>query len=1073
MATVTTDTDFDTLSRAATENITVSNGATLTIDVDVRYSAGAPAAGAGTIGDVSLSASTPGTVHIEGRNVWWLPFDSGTDFVPGYNAVISGQTSGATGVFMNLTSGLAFAPLASGSAMPTTGFIKLKSKDKEFSASETLTADGVEFCTATTAGQTGWIEVPMRETDAWDIGGNGTLSISGSWFYLDDTDGTAGQIIQAPTYGGSNTYYPAIWIETGVGTGEFESWLAIYAGGTSPWKTDASGGITTDIRGKYVESLSSARFRIGHDGTDNVGYVPVSGLRTRIPNVFLVNTASAGTPQSNAVPHSTMTTRPDFATASPGEVRIDGALSNWYFYLNRFRAASIKNFGTFDMMYFLYVAEEFILDNVAIGSYRHYDTYPFRIGSCTLGGTINNLNIGRAAASPTSGDYGLYVDSCSNVVLNNSKLAILAPRAGSLCLPLLFNSNGGAISNCTIIGGSAKLSGGSIVASGIIYCDNIYGDTDSANGVNGIIYAYSLNDSTISNISLLSGVTNVHPNGYIVYGDLCDNLRIQNIGTRDNPFDHGTVNNGAFSFFINNNSSSSNIRIRRCYTQNAGTSFFRGGTYSNFVWITNCAGNYTDNMQTTIYVPSNMRIKNLAAASWGTTNTLARGTHFHNLFVNTVSGRLGVAFNEPNAASADYCVLTEADPTSFTGWTREGTLNMRAAGDTVEYTWPYKVLGVNGFQSSDGVLTGTNTSNHDFYYAIKYPTDTAYSAWKAASSANLSAETPSASAGFYMKFLISGNTSSSTNALTSAYLLTYCSGTAQDVLYPLEENFTTITTDGLLADSRIQIYNVDQSLEIANEVVSSGEFSITFDSFDDGAVAVDGETIRLRATKLGYLPYDVLGAFSDNGLSFIVAQEVDDVYVTNGIDGSTVTEFALDLPNIQIDLNDPDGETTIQRGYAWFNYILTTESGIRSAYGGFTAVDEVNYLANSDLIDFQFDNVNSDPLHITGGYVYRSDGGQIIASGSGPLFLDAGKAYLASPSSSAITSGVWNEVLEGTLTAKDVQRILLAVAAGITNITDLGGGAATVKFYGQDDTTERVVATMSGSARTDVTVNGV
>ena len=64
-------------------------------------------------------------------------------------------------------------------------------------------------------------------------------------------------------------------------------------------------------------------------------------------------------------------------------------------------------------------------------------------------------------------------------------------------------------------------------------------------------------------------------------------------------------------------------------------------------------------------------------------------------------------------------------------------------------------------------------------------------------------------------------------------------------------------------------------------------------------------------------------------------------------------------------------------------------------------------------------------------------------------------------------------ILEGTLTAGQVLKILLAVAAGKTDVSDLGNGNATVVFRDYADTKDRVTATMTGSERTAVTLDPV
>lgn len=60
--------------------------------------------------------------------------------------------------------------------------------------------------------------------------------------------------------------------------------------------------------------------------------------------------------------------------------------------------------------------------------------------------------------------------------------------------------------------------------------------------------------------------------------------------------------------------------------------------------------------------------------------------------------------------------------------------------------------------------------------------------------------------------------------------------------------------------------------------------------------------------------------------------------------------------------------------------------------------------------------------------------------------------------------------IEGSYTSSDLLRIIAAVAAGKTRITDLGGGAAHVEFDAVDGSEVRVAAEMDGSERTAVTI---
>jgi hypothetical protein len=70
-----------------------------------------------------------------------------------------------------------------------------------------------------------------------------------------------------------------------------------------------------------------------------------------------------------------------------------------------------------------------------------------------------------------------------------------------------------------------------------------------------------------------------------------------------------------------------------------------------------------------------------------------------------------------------------------------------------------------------------------------------------------------------------------------------------------------------------------------------------------------------------------------------------------------------------------------------------------------------------------------------------------------------------------VTGAVLEAQVEDGMSLKHAIRLLLSVAAGKTDIVDLGGGAATVKFRDVNDTTDRVTATMAGSERTTVVVD--
>jgi hypothetical protein len=209
-----------------------------------------------------------------------------------------------------------------------------------------------------------------------------------------------------------------------------------------------------------------------------------------------------------------------------------------------------------------------------------------------------------------------------------------------------------------------------------------------------------------------------------------------------------------------------------------------------------------------------------------------------------------------------------------------------------------------------------------------------------------------------------------------------------------------IQAANLVSGSRVQLYDVDNTTELLNAVLSGA-------GLVHRLIWTTDTTIRLRADHADKLPLETTGVLTASGLQFLSEQAADDVYAANAIDGSAVTEFTADLPNVQIDLDDPDGVTSVKRLYAWFSYYQTTSAGIASPiFGAMDAFDELNYIVDQDKADLKLDNVSASPVIIAGGYLSRKDGSTVIDANSGSIQMDPGRAYVAS-GAGASAADVW------------------------------------------------------------------
>jgi hypothetical protein len=197
-----------------------------------------------------------------------------------------------------------------------------------------------------------------------------------------------------------------------------------------------------------------------------------------------------------------------------------------------------------------------------------------------------------------------------------------------------------------------------------------------------------------------------------------------------------------------------------------------------------------------------------------------------------------------------------------------------------------------------------------------------------------------------------------------AYTLTITAGaTSTAQLVSDDASFTSLSVSGLVAGSRIQLYNVTDDVEIYNGIIADTSYST-------GLAWTTNKTIRMRAISnsgtTAYQMFESTGTFLQTGLAFNAAQLVNGVYNTNGIDGSTVTECSISGTTVRIYVDDPDNATTWQRMYNWFQYYLSTEDGIAeqdTSY--FYAIDSTTYKCSDTMRIINQDTTN--PLAITGG----------------------------------------------------------------------------------------------------------
>jgi hypothetical protein len=278
VATITADTYLDGGTARTAGEAWTCNGGKLTIRTDTRWHANAPAGMLGSLGAQTISPTLGGGILIDGRNVRWLPYDTGSGNVPAIGTTIS--QGGVSGYLLGVWDTLTSAPTAVGAAMPANGHIKFREVSGGAFAAGALTGIGAN---ATGPDVTGWIEIVQDILTAITTSRKGTgHQIRGDWFYLDDTNGSIGQVLQVPTNGGgAATHAPGVWIETSPGSEQYEFWPSLN-GSTNGWSHlhlgAPEGG--TDARQRFVKNIGSGQMQIAETFTQASTYATVSQAST-------------------------------------------------------------------------------------------------------------------------------------------------------------------------------------------------------------------------------------------------------------------------------------------------------------------------------------------------------------------------------------------------------------------------------------------------------------------------------------------------------------------------------------------------------------------------------------------------------------------------------------------------------------------------------------------------------------------------------------------------------------------------------------------------------------------------
>lgn len=802
-----------------------TNGFKLTIDQDSRY--GFSGTTSTTWGSLTINAAKGGEIHIDGTKVWMIPFTGGSGTLTlGTQITIGGVTCNTIGIYTALTA----APATTGAS----GWLKVTNSSGTPGTISSGTYAGFTL-TANGAAIRGFIEVNGDEAATINANRLGTFRVTGEWFELGTTSGSSNQTLQCPN-NGTLRYLAGVFIEATTGQADYEFWPN--AGTTTTTGTEAD-------RGKVVWIDNTGLVRIGNSGAATNGHTPTSGRKVVVPNVFFENNTTAAR-TANVIPNATIATRYDFTCTGGGVLNIDKGNFAWYLSASQAYSVAMSNSGFVDAILLSEVASPMTISKIGVGNKptTALVVAPLTMTLCFAGGTFTDCVFAMVSQS-ASGNHHQTLTDIAGFTFTRCTSRGNTIRGNATTYSL----NATRVNNCSwvdpvIIQGAATFTTcNGITFTGTKYIEAVSGTTVTTYA--GSVWTVASNTLNAKFDGLTFPVTNTHPYTAVLQINAagCDTIKLRNIGTRASPLTLGSANACGLIYALAAGAAASNVKIQRVYCSNTRTGIMTGDNSSTKVTEENVFGDYAD--AATVGAVLNLVRKGLGTTLALTAQTAIYGTHWADYFTSTTAGRIAILMNEPTTLTTSQISLTNG-----AAFTSAGGLYMPTIGMTATFETPEYILGHTSFQNSALVMAGGTVGNYTFGYQIDKNDG---SGWSTLTSGSTAAQLGTAlngitgidaSKGFKLKIKITTGTGNTT-AITSVYVLTNSSTTAQDYQYPLDINTVTFTGLPTGCDAVVLTAGTSTILD-QKDSLGATSYSYTY----SGA-----QTVDVGFIKPGYVPF--------------------------------------------------------------------------------------------------------------------------------------------------------------------------------------------------------------------------
>jgi hypothetical protein len=830
------------------------NGGTLLLDSDTRYGKNSLSTGGNTcpFGSITVSASLAGNFRVDTTQCRLIPFNGGSGTVPAYETTLS--QAGADGqlllVMSARTGGIIYTP---GQPMPASGYLKVRKSSGNFAVGS---ISGIG-CNATAADEQGWIFITGVEQKGHSHPRLGTCVFKGHPFEIGLTTGSRGQTHQLPyIVAESIIAYPGVEIEDSPGSDTYTFWPNAANSFTS-----ANHSLDSRCNNVHISNTGVLTIGMGLD-SQPCGHMPLSGCKIRIPTI-ITQTSNTTAFNVNKLPDTNMSQRYKSIFTSAGNLTAEWVTGDWFWTVAQAYTCYMRHIHCADQAVIQEIYSEPDIDDLHQGLSNYSGTYADGYGILFqqnyFGGKVGNISALRMKSNSLSGYPMVLVNLYGKWTFKQARAGNVGPAtaiSGAIQIntcPDLLIEHALTTTKRILVMSCKKLR---ILKH--TYADVPIGTTGTTQATHAIEYTGMSEDCVSANICNWPDAPNTHPLNGLFFANSGKKLKFRNTGTAAAPFNAGTVN--LMKYIFSDGGNNDTIKVKRNWVTALNNSISSGTNTTKGLEMVN---NYTVDATKTI---GPQQLESYYHGNRGNGGSVPMsylsvyGTCMWDSFTSDTTTRAALVFVEKTNNTGSSYVATGTPE-----FTSQGAVVMNTVGDSIIWTWPWKILGWTGLTSS--TPQGINVNNHSYEYDLD--TGSGFTGvWKTCSPANLSSEIIDPVNGFKLSIKIAAVTSALTNRLDAFRIDGTTTLALQNAaLYPLDE--AELTLSGLVAGSTVAVFDENaapgaQPLTIVENVATSAKLVY---EYDEARLKC-----RLEIRKKGY---DTLSLVFDNlvEISIPVAQQ--------------------------------------------------------------------------------------------------------------------------------------------------------------------------------------------------------